>query len=75
VKEWIPAVVGQRHLNTKASISVINAEVENDQWESDSRVAQAYGVSPEMVSVTLLWDLSLSKKSARELTELLDVIM
>ncbi len=68
-------MVGQRHLNTKASISLINAEVENDQWESDSSVAQAYGMSPEMVSATLLKDLSLSNKSARELTKLLDMNM
>jgi hypothetical protein len=39
------AAANQRSLNAKASIADITAEVENDQWESVKKLAQAHDIS------------------------------
>ncbi len=39
------AAANQRSLNAKASIADITAKVENDQWESVRKLAQARDIS------------------------------
>jgi hypothetical protein len=58
-------VANQKHLNTKASITIITAKVENDRWAGVRKLAWAHDVSTEMVYNTFHKDLQLSKKSAR----------
>jgi predicted Zn-dependent protease len=64
-KEEQPTVVNQRHLNAKASVADITIEVENDQWETARKLAQAPSLASKTVHATLHKDLQLSKKSAR----------
>jgi hypothetical protein len=47
MKEGKPsaAAANQRSLNTKASITDITVKVENDQWESVRKLAQAHDIS------------------------------
>ncbi len=58
------AAANQRSLNAKASIADITTEVENDQWESVRKLAQAHDISTQTVHGTLHNDLQLSKKLA-----------
>jgi hypothetical protein len=66
------SVGGQRHLNTKASITNVTAEVENYLRDNVRILAQAHGVLAQRVHTTLHKDLQLSKKSARWMIKLLD---
>jgi hypothetical protein len=72
VKEGKLAASDQRNLNAKASVPNITAEVENDQWESVRKFAQANDVLAKMDHTTLHKDLKLFKRFARWLPNLPD---
>jgi hypothetical protein len=55
----------QRNFNTKASITDMAAEVENDQRENVRKLAQALDVSARTVYAALMRTARLSKKSAK----------
>ncbi len=56
------AAENQRQLNAKAYNADIAAEVENDQWKSVRKLAEAHDVSTQTVLNILHKDLQLSKK-------------
>jgi hypothetical protein len=58
-KEGKPVPAYNRHLNAKASITDIAADVENDRQESVRKFAQPHGVSTKTVHATLHKDLKL----------------
>ncbi len=58
-------MVDQRNLNTKASITDMAAEVENDRRENVRKLAESHDVSARTVYAALMRTAKLSKKSAR----------
>ncbi len=61
----------QRNLNSKASITDITTEVENDQQENVMKLAQVHEMLAKMIHSTLHKDLQLSQKSTRWVTKML----
>ncbi len=71
VKGGKPEAADQIHLNAKASIADIAADVENDRQKSVRKLAQAYDVLTLTVHATLCTYLELPKKLARWVTKLI----
>jgi hypothetical protein len=70
IGERVAAVADQRNLITKASITGIPAEVENDRRESVMKLTQAHDLSTKTVHATLHKDLPLSGSQLCDQTNL-----